>query len=247
MPAYFTESTPYERCVMRTAVGGNFLVMLFCAGYVAVTLRAADASWVSIVAAVLIGYFVADFASGLVHWGLDTWFDERSLGRAAAIGREHHTHPQHALDYGFLENSALGSAPSLVVIGLAATVTALCPVSVVTWCLMVVWLITATGLFFGTSFHSLAHRPSRPALVRLCQRLHLLIPPEQHWKHHRGDQTIRYCVISGWANHVCDPLGVWRKLEWLVQALTGAEPRRDDHVWQQHYRETGRINRPSTG
>src|SRR5262249_790066 len=95
MPAYFTESTRYERCVMGTAVGGNFLVMLFCAGYLVVTFRGASVGWPAIVTAVLVGYFVADFASGLVHWGLDTWFDERSIGRAAAIGREHHTHPQH--------------------------------------------------------------------------------------------------------------------------------------------------------
>ena len=43
--------------------------------------------------------------------------------------------------------------------------------------------------------------------------------------HHRSDQIIRCCVINGWANYVYDPLRIWRGLEWLVSALTGAEPR----------------------
>jgi ubiquitin-conjugating enzyme E2 variant len=241
---YFTESTPHEERMMWMFVGGNFLVMLGCGGYVVAAFGAAGVTWPAILAAVVVGWFVADFSSGLVHWGLDTWFDERSLGRAVAIAREHHTHPQHILGYRFIEHSALGSAPSVVLVGAAAALTALLPVSVAAWCAMVVWLITASCLFFGTSFHNLAHKPSRSALIRFGQWIGLLIRPEEHWAHHRGDQTIRYCVINGWANRVCDPLCVWRMLERLVQALTGAAPRRDDLVWQRRYKETGTLFEP---
>jgi hypothetical protein len=48
-------------------------------------------------------------------------------------------------------------------------------------------------------------------------------------------------VINGWANYVCDPLRFWRKMEWLIEALTGAQPRQDDLEWQQHYKETGTL------
>lgn len=243
---YFVDSTPHEKRVMWMFVGGNFLVMLCCGGYLVATFDVSGVTWPAILAAVLVGWFVADFASGLVHWSMDTWFDEASLGRAIAIAREHHTHPQHILGYGFLEHAALGSAPSFVFIGLAALLTASWPVSVMTWCAMVAWLITATCLFFGTSFHNLSHQPSRSAVIRAAQAARLLIRPEEHWAHHRGDQTIRYCVISGWANHVCDPLRVWRKLEWLVDAITGAEPRCDDRVWQRRYKETGTLRPTST-
>ena len=240
---YFVDSTPFERGVMRTFVGANFLVVAFCAFYLADAFQPAGATWPCIAGSVIVGYFVADFASGLVHWSVDTWFDERSLGRAIAITREHHTHPQHILGYGFLENSALGSAPSAVVIGAAATATALFPVSAVSYCFMIVWLMTSACLSFGMSFHNLCHRPASP-LVRLGQETRLLIRPDEHWAHHRGDRTIRYCVINGWANRVCDPLNLWRRLEWLVQALTGAEPRRDDRDWQRRYEDTGTLLNP---
>jgi ubiquitin-conjugating enzyme E2 variant len=241
---YFVDSTPDQKRMMCLFVGGNFLLMLLCGAYVVATFTAAGVTWPTILATVLVGWFIADFASGLVHWSVDTWFDEASLGRAVAITREHHTHPQHVLGYGFLEHSALGSAPSLVFIGLAALLTALFPVSAVTWCLMVVWLITATCLFFGMSFHNLAHKPSRSAVIRFAQATRLLIRPEEHWVHHDGDHAIRYCVISGWANHLCDPLRLWRRLEWLVGGLTGAEPHRDDRAWRQRYEETGTLLSP---
>jgi ubiquitin-conjugating enzyme E2 variant len=238
---YFAEGSPSDQWAMRISVGANAMVIAFCAGYLVFQYRASGISGAHVLTALIIGYFVADFASGLVHWAMDTWFSERVLGRAVAIAREHHTHPQNILGYGFLEHSTLGSAPSAVFIGLASFVTALFPVSVATFSLMIVWLITSTCLFFGTSFHNLAHRPPKSPLLRLAQKLHLVVAPEHHWVHHRSDQIVRYCVINGWANYLCDPLRVWRGLEWLVRALTGAEPRRDDLEWQRRYRETGTL------
>ena len=239
--ACFAEGTPRERWLMRVSVGANLAVMLFCGAYLVFEYQESGATWFYIAGAMLAGYFVADFASGLVHWGIDTWFSARVLGRAVAIAREHHTHPQHILEYGFLENSALGSAPSAVFIGAASIVTAALQTSVLTYGLMIVWLITSTCLFFGTSIHNLGHRRSASRLLWLLQKLHLIITPEHHWVHHRSDQVVRYCVVNGWANYVCDALRVWRGLEWLVQSLTGAIPRRDDLEWQRHYKESGAL------
>jgi len=163
---------------------------------------------------------------------MDTWFSERSLGRAIAIAREHHTHPENILGYGFLEHSTLGSAPSAVFIGAGVILIALCPVSLVNYMIMMVFLITATCLFFGTSFHNLAHKQTNSALMLWAQKLHLVIRPDHHWVHHRNDQVVRYCVINGWANYPCDKFGFWRGLEWLVKKVTGAKPRMDDLRWQ---------------
>jgi len=238
---YFAEGSSRDQLIMRLCVGANFAVMMFCAGYLVLEYRGSGISWLQMIGVLAIGYFVADFASGAVHWGMDTWFSERELGRAVAIAREHHTHPQNILGYGFLEHSALGSAPSAAVIGPIALVTASLPVSLAAYGLMVVWLVTSTCLFFGTSFHNLAHRPPKSRLIRLAQKLHLVIPAQHHWVHHRQEQVIRYCVINGWANYVCDPLQFWRKMEWLIEALTGARPRQDDLEWQQRYKETGTL------
>ena len=110
---------------------------------------------------------------------------------------------------------------------------------------MIVWLITSTCLLFGTHFHNLGHTCPRSAFVRIAQKMHLVISPQHHWVHHSDGQIVRYCVINGWANLVCDPLRVWRGLEWLVKMLTGAIPRRDDLEWQLRYGRTGTLIRTS--
>lgn len=239
---YFLDSSRTDRTAIRISVTGNLLIIAFCLAYVVFSFQSSGITWPYLVAALVAGYFFADFSSGLVHWGLDTWFDEGSLGRAVSIAREHHTHPQNILGYDFWVHATLGSAPSLVFIGPLVVVTALFPVSVATYSLMVIWLVTAACLFLATSFHNLAHRPAKSPLIRFAQSIHLVVPSDHHWVHHRGDQTIRYCAINGWANYVCDPLRVWRGLEWLVQGLTGAKPRRDDDEWQRRFKETGTVD-----
>jgi ubiquitin-conjugating enzyme E2 variant len=240
---FFVEASPTETWLMRISVAANLAVIAFCAGYLVTQFASSGISWPYALLALLIGYFLADFASGLVHWGMDTWFSEQVFGRAVAIAREHHTHPQHILGYGFLEHATLGSAPSAVVVGPAAIATALFPPSALTYCLMIGWFVISTCLFFGTSFHNLCHRRSKSPVIRLAQKLHLIVRPEHHWVHHRT-HTIHYCVINGWANPVCDRVQAWRRLEKLIQAITGAEPRQDDLEWQQHYRETGTLANP---
>ena len=91
------------------------------------------------------------------------------------------------------------------------------------------------------SFHNLGHRRSKSRLLQLARKLRLVITPEYHYVHHRNGQTVRYCVINGWANYLCDKLRIWRGLEWLVHAATGAVPRHDDRKWQRRYRETGTL------
>jgi plasmanylethanolamine desaturase len=238
---YFAEATPREHWIMVACVGANFLVMAWCAIYLVLAYHASGMTWPLIAGVLVIGYFIADFASGLVHWGVDTWFTECVFGRVVSIAREHHTHPQNIVGYPFLERSTLGSAPSAVFIGLASLVTALFPVSATSYSLMIVWFVTSTCLFLGNDFHNLAHRRPTSPLLRLAQKLRLVLTPEHHWVHHRSDQIIHYCVINGWANYPCDRLRVWRGLEWLVHALTGAEPRRDDLEWQRRYKETGTL------
>ena len=48
---------------------------------------------------------------------------------------------------------------------------------------------------------------------------------------------MRYCVVNGWADAVCDRLGVWRGLERVISRMTGAVPRQDDEDWQRRWPE----------
>src|SRR5258708_6254896 len=109
---FFRDATPTVTWTMRFFVGANIAVILYCAVFLVRHFAASGLGWPAILATALAGYFLADFTSGVVHWGMDTWFDERTLGRAIAIAREHHTHPHHIHGYGFLDYASLGSTPS---------------------------------------------------------------------------------------------------------------------------------------
>lgn len=36
---------------------------------------------------------------------------------------------------------------------------------------------------------------------------------------------------SGWLNYPLDRVGFWRRMEWLIERLTGQKPRSDDLAW----------------
>jgi hypothetical protein len=236
---YFCDATPTVKNVMRFFVGSNLALIVFCAGYLALNLAASGPAWPYTLVASPVGYFIADFLSGTIHCAMDTWVNEQVLGRAVAIARDHHTHPQNILGYTFLDYASLGATPSALVVGPAVIVTVLFPITAVTGFIFVVWFVVSACLLFGTNFHNSCHRPPT-RLAALAQKRHLTVPPRQHWMHHRN-QTIHYYVINGWANYICHQFIVWRGLEWTISRLTGAQPRSDDLAWQRRYEDTGTL------
>lgn len=238
---FFAESTAGENRTMSVCVAANWLLISLCGAYVALAYTALQPPAITTMGAIVIGYFLADVASGLVHWATDTWFSEKQFGRLIAIAREHHTHPSHILGYRFLENATLGSAPSALFIGPLALLIALQPRSDFLYATMIVFLLISLTLLFGTSLHNIGHRKVKSRILIVAQQLRLVITPAYHHVHHSGDQTTRYCTVNGWANPLLDRLRFWRALERLISGITGAVPREDDVRWQSHYRETGQM------
>ncbi len=238
---FYLESTAREDRTMLSCVAANCLLIGFCGAYVLLAYRALNPSALLTASALLLGYYLADFASGLVHWATDTWFSERQFGRLIAIAREHHTHPSNILGYRFLENATLGSAPSALVIGPLAILLALLPWSTALYATMITLCVISLTLLFGTSLHNIGHRKIRSPVLRVGQELRPFITPAYHHVHHGGDQTTRYCTVNGWANPLLDRVGFWRQLERLIRAVTGALPREDDVRWKSHYRDTGTM------
>ena len=150
---FYLESTAREDRTMRICVAANCLLIGLCSAYILFAYRAISPSATLTVLAVILGYYVADIASGLVHWATDTWFSERQFGRLIAIAREHHTHPSHILGYRFLENATLGSAPSVLFIGPLAILIPFLPWSPFFYATMIVffmWMVLARARKTGS-------------------------------------------------------------------------------------------------
>lgn len=233
------ESTMNRR--MIAFVAGNVLVIVTAGAYLVTNFANIQLHPFSWLVALVSGYFLADFVSGIIHWAIDTWFSEQSLGRMVAIAREHHTHPRHVLEYRFVDHATLGSVPSVLFFGPMMALVWLLPSTTAVY-VGVIWsfIITLT-LLFGTSLHNLGHRQPQSRLLRILMMYRLVLSPKHHMVHHLGDQTVRYCVVNGWANPLCDHLGVWRGLEAVIMHMTDSIPRENDRKWQEHYQKTGEI------
>lgn len=198
-----------------------------------------DPAWYGVAAALFAGLFFSDFFSGVLHWGFDSWFseDNRMMERAVMIVREHHVYPQNIFRYKFYYEVGAVSWGSLIhtlpVIG-ASTWLASAPSAAGFYAVFVSVMVSLFTLFM-LQFHKLGHRRSQSQWIQALQRAHLLMSVQHHSQHHRGTHDIRYCLINGWADYVCDKIGFWRAAEKVIHRLTGAVPRSNDDEWMIRY------------
>ena len=212
--ALYRTCTVAQACQTWLGVLLNGAVVLWCALWLVFVARDQAPAWPWLVAMLVPGLFLADLFSGLVHWGTDTWFDETQFCRVVSIAREHHIYPHHIVDYGVRDYLGYSCWPAALAIGpVVAVLSIAVPPSPVTYLCMFLCGEIALFMVFGTYGHRLGHAPARSPVVRWLQRLRLLISPSYHKVHHSGNHDVRYCVINGWADAVCDRIGFWRGLE----------------------------------
>ena len=228
---FFLSCTTPQAIVGWLGIVANLMLVMWCAFWIGTNCGAMSGLHYWFIPNVLVALFLADFFSGGVHWFTDTWFDEIVGGRVIAIAREHHLYPRHIVGYGFRDYVAYSSWPSILVIGpILLFLTLAIQASLLTFNLVCIFSVIAAIMSFGTYAHRLGHIRAESPILRFLQRAHLLMGPQHHAVHHRGNHDIRYCVVNGWANHVCDRVGFWRGLEKLIEMTTGAVPRTHDHV-----------------
>jgi hypothetical protein len=238
---FFLSCTRTQSLTAWAGIFANFTIILWCAAWIISHYHLAELSTSSVILDLLLALFLADLFSGFVHWGTDTWFDEISWERTILIAREHHLYPHHIVGYGFRDYVAFSSWPIVVTIGpLVAILTLALAPSALAFDAVGICLIVATVMVFGTYAHRLGHQKTDTAVVVLLQKAHLLMSPRHHGVHHRDNHDIRYCVINGWANHLCDRIGFWRALERLIEWTTGSVARSNDHEWFRRF-ETDRL------
>ena len=234
----FLDNSPGNVLFSWFGVLGNVAAVLWGFGWLASHYDVARPSWYQLALGVLIGLFVLDWFSGLVHWSYDTWFDERIPGfqRSVSIAREHHVLPYHIVAYGFRDQVSYSAWPAFVFVapfGVALSLLAEPTLPVYLGVLLIT--LVCAGMLFGSHCHLLGHQPAKSRVIRFLQRNHLLISPSYHRFHHNANHDTRYGVINGWSNLVCDRIGFWRWLERVVHALTSAQPRRSDHEWMARF------------
>jgi hypothetical protein len=178
--------------------------------------------------ALVAGMAAADFLSGLVHWGADTWGrdDLPIIGQRLLVPfRIHHVNPDDFLERPFLDTNgevALLAIPVLLAANLLPLETEWGPALAIT-------AIGFCGVGMSTNqIHQWAHMPSAPRAVRLLQTAGLILGYRAHADHHLQPYDGSYCIATGWCNAVLDRVQFFRMLERLVGVCTGAVPRGDD-------------------
>jgi len=182
-----------------------------------------------------VGVLAADFGSGLVHWGADTWGrdDLPVIGpRLLVPFRVHHINPDDFLRRRFVDtNGEVAAVSAIVLLGLLAV-----PLDTAWGGPFAVGGFAFAGIGMMTNqIHQWAHMPSPPLLVRLLQDCGLLLGRVAHARHHHRPYDAHYCITTGWCNRPCDAFGVFRRLETAIERLTGARPRQDDRRYEARY------------
>ena len=179
-------------------------------------------------AALIVGFFAADFVSGFVHWLGDTWgtVDFPLLGKAFIRPfREHHVDEKAITRHDFVETNGNNCLISLPV----ALIALLMPVSA-PWLLFVAASL-ASMIFWvmaTNQFHKWSHEDAPGPVVAFLQRVHLILPPAHHQVHHTAPFNTYYCITVGWLNRPLAAIKFFPTLERAITRVTGLVPRRED-------------------
>jgi len=189
--------------------------------------------WV-IVAALCAGFVMADFVSGFVHWLGDTWGTTEMpiLGKALIRPfREHHVDEKAITRHDYIETNG---SNCLVAVPVAAAALFI-PLTIEGWEAPALFALVSIGsMIFWVMMTNQIHKWSHldadktPGVLKVLQKLHVILPPDHHRTHHTAPFDTYYCITTGWLNWPLAKIGFYRHAERLITAVTGQIPRKDD-------------------
>lgn len=167
------------------------------------------------------GLYIADLVSGVIHWMEDRYGDPDwpVLGHTVRENQQHHFTPRS-----FLGGNLWTRNREVLFIGLAF----LAGFQALDW----LSLVTISAVVFGVmsnEIHASAHRSQKengPVLTAL-QKTGFMQSHAHHAAHHRKGKNSHYCMVTNHMNPIVEWTGVFRKLEWLIERVSGLTPRPD--------------------
>ena len=189
--------------------------------------RAFANPWLAL-SAFMLGFVLADFVSGFVHWAADTWGTPEwpLVGRALIRPfREHHVDQKEITRHDFIETNGNNCFISIPV-GVAAALIHQGSGSALFGAVFTFGMLFF--VFLTNQFHKWAHTAKPPAIVTWLQRWSLVLPRDHHRIHHAAPSTKYYCITVGWMNEPLHRIRFYPVMEWLVSGITGLVPREDD-------------------
>lgn len=187
--------------------------------------------------AALAGICSADFVSGVVHWGADTWGTVEFPILGAALlrpFREHHIDPTSICRHDFIETNADCFTVCAPVIGYSVfKFFTYSPEQIAaTYNFEMYLFFLACFVTMTNEFHKWSHTYfGLPRWITTLQDYHVILPRIHHRQHHVSPHEINYCITTGWLNRPLEAINFWRNSEYVITKLTGAIPRSDDMKW----------------
>lgn len=163
-----------------------------------------------LILAAIIGYILADFLSGFVHFLGDTFGSKTTPVIGSAFiqpFREHHTDPEGITRHGFVEtngHNCLVSIPVMMI--MAHVLVKYAVVSTLAGFAFATSYFLILGVFLTNQFHKWAHMKKVSTPIRLLQRIRLILSPAHHRIHHTSPYTRYFCITTGWLNFALDRL-----------------------------------------
>lgn len=166
--------------------------------------------WPLFVGAVLLGYVLADAASGFVHFLGDSFGSPSTpiVGKLFILPfRIHHTDQQDITRHSFLEtngNNCLVSLP--VMLMMHFFIAPYVSQSALLSFLFIAGFSLVLSVFGTNQFHKWAHLTKPPLLIALLQKMRIILNPTHHARHHTAPFNKYFCITTGWLNGLVERL-----------------------------------------
>lgn len=201
-----------HRLMEQFALCTFFILVLLTAIQVATLVTVSSWTTLLFVPSVLLALATADLVSGITHFILDCkgHVDTPLWGIFIRPFREHHDDPAEMTRHDFIHtngHNAIAICPLLLAVMIAyrEPMDALETLQFIFICSLLLFL----GL--TNQFHKWAHSSDVPGVVRKLQAVRLILPPQDHARHHTTHSD-HFCITTGWNNAWLDRTQLLQKI-----------------------------------